>query len=173
MRPAANRAVVLLRNVLARLRSEEKGAALVETTLLMPFLLITCAGVFEFGNLFYQKLLVEAGVRDAARYAARCPTAGGFTCSDTIAKEIAVYGIPGGSTPRVSGWATSDVTITREITANPFDAGSGNYAYRGGGPVTTIKVTANFTYNGGGLLDFIGFDEITISALQEERYIGW
>ena len=140
----------------------------------MPFLLVTCAGVFEFGNLFYQKLLVEAGVRDAARYVARCPATAGFTCSDAIAKEIAIYGEPAGATPRVSGWDdTSTVTITRETTPNPFNADTGTYDYRGGGPITTIRVTASFTYDGGGLLDFIGFDDVTLGALHEERYIGW
>src|SRR5688572_16566479 len=84
--------VALLRRSARRFRREERGAALVETTLLMPFLLFTCAGVFEFGNLFYQKLLIEAGVRDAARYVARCTTT--FPCSDTIAANIAVYGMP-------------------------------------------------------------------------------
>jgi Flp pilus assembly pilin Flp len=164
--------VALLRRSARRLRREERGAALVETTLLMPFLLVTCAGVFEFGNMFYQKLLVEAGVRDAARYLARCPTVigtPGFPCSEDIAKEIAVYGAPGGSTPRVAGWDEDDVTVLppRE-TPNP-----GFVLYRGNDPILTIRVSASFTYDGGGLLDFIGFDDITLSALHEERYIGW
>ena len=50
------------------------------------------AGVFEFGQLFYQKLLMEAGLRDGGRYAARCNpdfyTAGGLSC-EQIARNIA------------------------------------------------------------------------------------
>jgi Flp pilus assembly protein TadG len=151
---------------------QERGAALVETTLLMPFLLVTCAGVFEFGTLFYQKLLIEAGVRDAARYAARCTLPSVAVCEAT-AKEIAVFGAPAGTTPRVGGWAPSDVVITPETTANTFDPITSTYDYRGGSTITTIRVTASFTYNGQGMLAFIGFNDITLSAEHEERFIGW
>lgn len=153
---------------------DQRGAAMVETTLLMPFLLFMCAGVFEFGNLFYQKLLVEAGVRDAARYAARCPTMAGFTCNDSIAQQIAVYGIPaGGTAPRVADWAPVDVQITRRTTANPFDPVSGNYSYRGGPTITTIHVQTSFNYGEVGFLAVLGLDAITLTAVHEERYIGW
>jgi hypothetical protein len=155
-----------------RFHDDTCGAALVETTLLMPFLLVTCAGVFEFGNLFYHKLLVEAGVRDAARYAARCTLPSEAICEQR-AEELGVYGALGGSTPRVQGWTTDDVEIERLETDNTFDADAGAYPYRGGPTITTIHVTASFTYDGGGLLSFIGFDEITLSALHEERFIGW
>src|SRR5687767_7650296 len=111
---------------------DRRGAALIETTLLMPFLLFACAGVFEFGNLFYQKLLVEAGVRDAARYVARC-TWPSLTACVTTGEEIAVFGEPGGSDPRVDGFTTGDVDIdqTYRETANTADE-DGNYPYRGG-----------------------------------------
>ena len=163
-----------LRDLFDRFRCDTDGLALVETTILMPFLLLTCAGVFEFGNLLYQKLLIEAGVRDAARYVARCTVAAGFTCSDSTAQQIAVYGVPaGGIAPRVDGWAPSDVLITRQSTANPFDAGSGNYSYRGGLTIDTIRVTTSYTYDGVGILPYLGLDSITLSAVHEERYIGW
>ena len=45
---------------------------LIEMTLITPLMLAISAGVFEFGNLIQQKLLVEAGLRDGARYASRC-----------------------------------------------------------------------------------------------------
>ena len=161
---------------LRRFGMETTGAALVETTLLMPFLLMLSAGVFEFGNLLYQRLLLEGGVRDAARYAARCPQVAGvtFDCSDAKAKNVAVYGDPdGGATPRVTGWTVSMVTITPQTTANNFDPVEGTYDYRGGPTITTIHVETSFTYTGTGLLPYIGFDNIVLNAVHEERYIGW
>jgi hypothetical protein len=167
------------KRIVSRLRRfgmETTGAALVETTLLMPFLLMLSAGVFEFGNLLYQRLLLEGGVRDAARYAARCPQVAGvtFDCSDAKAKNVAVYGDPdGGATPRVRDWSTSLVTIARPETANNFDPVDGTYDYRGGPTITTIHVETSFTYTGTGLLPYIGFDNIVLNAVHEERYIGW
>lgn len=173
------------KRIVSRLRRfgmETTGAALVETTLLMPFLLMLSAGVFEFGNLLYQRLLLEGGVRDAARYAARCPQVAGatFDCSDAKAKNVAVYGNPDGvAPPRVTGWTTEasaqscGVAITRETTANNFDPVEGTYDYRGGPTITTIHVETCFTYIGTGLLPYIGFDNIVLNAVHEERYIGW
>ena len=53
----------LLRH-LKRFRREERGAILVEMTLITPLMIVLSAGVFEFGNLIHQKLLIEAGLRD-------------------------------------------------------------------------------------------------------------
>ncbi len=40
--------------------------------LITPLMLLLSAGVFEFGNHDPPKLLMEAGLSDAARFAARC-----------------------------------------------------------------------------------------------------
>ncbi|TIP37870.1 MAG: pilus assembly protein, partial [Mesorhizobium sp.] len=57
-----------LRQILARFRSDENGVALVEMAIVMPFVLLLSAGVFEFSNILNTRLLLEAGVEDAARY---------------------------------------------------------------------------------------------------------
>ena len=61
-----------LKSILERFRSDDLGAILVEMTLITPLMITLSAGVFEFGNLIHQKLLIEAGLRDGARYGARC-----------------------------------------------------------------------------------------------------
>ncbi|WP_292393699.1 TadE/TadG family type IV pilus assembly protein, partial [Mesorhizobium sp.] len=106
---------------LDRFRRDSRGAVLVEMTLITPLMLILSAGVFEFGNLIHNKLLMEAGLSDAARFAARCNSqlytqAGlaAINCAD-IATNIAVFGkaaVTVTDVPRVSGWQTSDVTVT-------------------------------------------------------------
>ena len=61
-----------LKHLRDRFRRDERGAVLVEMTLITPLMILLSAGVFEFGNFIHQKLLMEAGLNDAARYAARC-----------------------------------------------------------------------------------------------------
>jgi hypothetical protein len=146
------------------------GSALVETTIMMPFLLILCAGVFSFGDLFYKRLLIETGVRDASRYLARCSIA--TECTQTKAQRIAVYGNPAGSgNERVDGWEIGDVSVSYSDITN--DDGSGNKLYRGGATIKIVGVSTSFSYTGTGLLGFIGFSSIDISAAHEERVVGW
>ena len=81
---------------LDRFRREQRGTALVEMALIAPLMLILSAGVFEFGNLIHKKLLMEAGLSDAARFAARCNsqlyTKAGLTinCADICHKHRGV-----------------------------------------------------------------------------------
>src|SRR4029079_14292798 len=62
----------MLSRYLSRFRRDQRGAVIVEMTLITRLMLVLSAGVFEFGNLIHDKLLMEAGLTDAARYAARC-----------------------------------------------------------------------------------------------------
>lgn len=51
-------------------RAEEKGAALIEFAILMPFLILLLIGIIEFAWLFSQNLDVRHGAREGARLAA-------------------------------------------------------------------------------------------------------
>lgn len=173
-----------LRQATLAFRDDTRGVALVETAILLPFLLLLSAGVFEFGALFYQRLMVEEGVRDAARYLARCNETAysPSPCSDTIAKYLAVYGNTDGpvsGSPRVPDWTIAEVTITtNDISA--VDANSGDRLYRGGttdgsgNPVIqVIDVTTSLPYSGVGFLSFLGINSLNITAQHEERKVGW
>ena len=50
--------------------SDDRGAALVETAVVAPILLLLIFGIVEFGLLFGVKLDVSQGAREAARLAA-------------------------------------------------------------------------------------------------------
>ena len=153
---------------------EERGAVLVEMTLITPLMIVLSAGVFEFGNLIHQKLLIEAGLRDAARYAARCTDA--VTGVDCLAnaRNIAVFGSVAGTTARVSGWDDADVVITTYETDNNVDPDTGLQDYRGtDAEVVTIRATTSIPYAAVGLLAVIGIDGITLNATHEERFIGY
>lgn len=46
----------------------EKGQAMVEMAIVLPILLLVLFGIIEFGWIFYNKLSVENGTREAGRY---------------------------------------------------------------------------------------------------------
>ncbi|MCT8972703.1 TadE/TadG family type IV pilus assembly protein [Microbaculum marinisediminis] len=161
---------------LRRFARDTRGAALLEVTVLMPFLLVLCAGVFEFGTLFYQKMLIETGVRDAARYMSRC-NAAEATCKGT-AVNIAVYGNPQGTgQSRVDGWTMSPADITYPIDEpTPLDEAN-NPMYRGSW-LRVVRVETTYSYTGGGLLAFLEnlgavTSPIDINVAHEQRVIGW
>jgi Flp pilus assembly protein TadG len=151
------------------------GSAVVEGAVLMPVLLALVGGVYEFSWVFYQQKLVEAGVRDAARYLSRVPASAspcdasdpGGTSYTTYAKNIAVYGSPttSGFNRRVNGWTTGAVTIT----CPTFDNSAGNYL----GPATLYRVlaTTSFTDPSLGFFGLLGLSAPNISARHEELYI--
>src|SRR5206468_252085 len=49
------------------------GSALLEGAVLTPLLLVVLGGVYEFSWIYHKQKLIEAGVRDAARYLSRVP----------------------------------------------------------------------------------------------------
>jgi Flp pilus assembly protein TadG len=164
-------------SVIRRFRREERGTALTETAIMMPFLLILSAGVFEFGNVIYQKLLIEAGLRDGARYLARCDVTFNTSipsCED-FARNIAACGGTEACTTtssRVSGWGPGHIVIEYHVTDNPLDA-DGLPAYRGDATIRTVELRTTFNYTGTALLNFIGVPGINLGAAHQERYIGW
>lgn len=166
-----------MRSILRHLKlfhRDERGAILVEMTLITPLMIALSAGVFEFGNLIHQKLLIEAGLRDAARYTARCTDA--VTGVDCLAnaRAIAAFGSVGGTTARVSGWDSADVVVTTYETDNNVDPDTGLQDYRGtGAEVITVRAVTSIPYVPVGLLAVIIEGTITLNATHEERFIGY
>lgn len=166
--------------IIAAFFGEERGAVLVEMTLITPFVLLLSAGVFEFSNILYTRLSLESGVKDAARYMARC-SLGWSTCTDN-AKNLAVNGAIAGGVARVSGWVTTDVTITSDCSGSPVsancfattDPSTGGELYRSGsGYVNVVDVSTSYSYAGSGLWGFLGFGTLDLTATHQERVIGW
>ncbi len=171
----------MLKLALVPLWRNRRGSVMVEMAAILPFLMALGCGVFEFGAFFYQYQMVEAGVRDAARYMARVTdTASSLTPCDPVvlaskvanAKDIAVMGVIGGATKRVSWWNEADVTVDYATTiANPMIGGYPTYR----GPRTGIRiinVSTSASYPGVGFLSFLGLSPPTISLSHQERCIG-
>lgn len=144
---------------------EEAGAILAEALLVIPVVTIFAAGVIEFGNVFWQRHQMENGVRDAARYWARCRS--GYTCSATVAKNIALYGSHSSSSGqvRVPGWTDPSLVTLQPATPADFPLKTTNYS--------AVIVTGSLTYSASPLFALLQIPPITITVRHEQRYIGW
>ncbi|PBC01420.1 pilus assembly protein TadE [Mesorhizobium sp. WSM3860] len=173
-----------LSRALSRFRRDERGTVLVEMAIVAPLMFILSAGVFEFGNLIHDKLLIEAGLEDGARFAARCNsqlyTDAGLTidCANT-ARNIAIFGNVAGSPPaRVRDWRTTDVTINIADPAtcrNAIDPSTGTVLYLSTtAQVCIVRASATYPYasrDSVGFLSLLNISGITLSASHEERLI--
>jgi len=160
-----------LRHTIGKFHRDDKGAALVEVAITAPLVLLLSAGVFEFSNVLNTRLLLEAGVEDAARYMARCSDGTWNNCV-TLGKNLAVNGAVTGGSARVTGWTTAAVTVTKTSTA-AVD-GSGNQLYLSNtGTVDVVQVSTSLPYSGIGFWDFLGFGTINVTASHQERVFGW
>lgn len=167
---------VFLRQLIRRFRDDEAGSVLVEMTLITPLMISLSAGVFEFSNIIHRRLLIEAGLTDAARYIARCvhEDADKPACG-TAAVNLAVTGTTDGSgTVRVSGWAANAITLIYIDTPVTVDPATGLQNYRSSSDqVEVVQASTSYSYTGTGLLDFLGFSPLTLSVSHQERITGW
>lgn len=150
----------------------ERGVALAELAVVLPFVTVLGLGVLEFANYFYNFQLIQNGVRDAARFAASLPyDSANKTKNDTAIKNLAVTGLASGGTPRVSWWPTTSVSVTWATVANPTLAG-GSQSYRYSGDVPVVTVSTSVDYPSLGFLGFLGLNNFKIRANHMERVFG-
>jgi Flp pilus assembly protein TadG len=141
------------------------GSALVEATIVVPFLFILIFGAFEFSWLFYTHQKVSTGVRDAARYAARSDAPCG-SATITDAQNLATTGqITAAGDPRVSGWTAGNVNVACASVDNS------DHAYRGNTTITIVTASTNFADNSLGFFSFLGLTVPTIAISHSERAI--
>ncbi|WP_044874907.1 TadE family protein [Pseudomonas sp. LFM046] len=98
----------------------ERGAAMVEFAITLPFLLLLMLAIGEIGRMLFQYNTLLQANRDAVRYVAGKawnPTLGTVDLSLQLqaeTKNLAVYGlpvVPSGGQPLVPGLTTGDVQI--------------------------------------------------------------
>ena len=144
---------------------DTEGSPLAEATVLVPVLFALTFGVYEFSWVFYTHQLVSAGVRDAARYAAKTgDPCGGATIAD--AQNLATTGqITSGGTARVMGWSAGSVTLSCASIDNSA------HTYRGDSTITIVTVATSFTDNSLGFFPYLGLTAPTISVSHSERAI--
>jgi len=160
-----------LKQLFRRFRSDEQGIAFVEMAIVTPVVLLLAAGVFEFSNILNKRLLLEAGVEDAARYMARCNDSSWTNCV-TLGKNLAVNGAVTGGTARVTGWTTAQVTVNKTSTA-AVDSNGNELYLSSTSAVNVVEVSTSLPYSGTGLWAYLGFGTINITASHQERVFGW
>ncbi len=138
----------------------QQGAVMVEVLMVVPIMLVFALGVLEFGALFWERQLMQTGVRDAARYLARCNPA--FSpCSIAEARNIAFFGNPAGEGAlRLPVWHLDDQLTVQQ----PFPPAEG----RG-----LVTVTGHFTYEGSPLVSALRLPLIEVRYANTQRYAGW
>jgi Flp pilus assembly protein TadG len=135
---------------------DDEGVAMTEALIAVPFLTFLAVAVLEFGSLFWQREQMETGLRDAARYMARCRHASGC---DSTASNLAYYGNSNGTGAlRVPDW---DAATSPIIFANPAGIGG------------VISATSTHQLVNSPLFGWLGVGPITITAGNEQRRIGW
>ncbi len=78
-----------LRRRLVRFGADRRGSAIMEFALGLPVLMIVLVGVFEVCMLVFANVLLEGGVRAAARYGITGRAVGGASREEQIANIIA------------------------------------------------------------------------------------
>ena len=115
--------------------ARQRGLALVETAITLPFLLFVMLAASEVTSAFVTLTTLTKTVRDGARYAAEEAIDGSLTVNLTDAlqnetKRLVVYGNKAGSgTPLVNGLTTGNVTVNA-VGADNIEV-SVNYPYSG------------------------------------------
>src|ERR1700722_13392096 len=117
--------IVSARRAIKSLWNSCQGTAMVETAIILPVFLTLVGGVYEFSFFLYQQQLATSGVRDAARYLALTADPNSLP-RQTDARNLAVSGSIDGGSPRVPGWATTDISIAvNSLYSNVGSSGVG------------------------------------------------
>ena len=171
------------------LRQDHSGTAMLELVIILPALLVIGLGVIEFGNLIFQRHMIENGVRDAARFIAGMPGCG--TPDEAVRKQdgadLATYGeirrITGNQNPnpdpplRVPGWSLA----TTDITCGTVSQSQGTLELRGdiNGDIHVVRIRTEVQYGNMdlgllGVLDElgVGFSTLSFPVIHEERVYG-
>jgi Flp pilus assembly protein TadG len=144
------------------------GSALMEMTLIIPVTISLMVGAVDFAMALATLATGGKSVHDAARYLASLPATavcGGTPWGVTNAKKLAVYGNTAGTgNPLISGWSTTNVTVTYTsgCTSSPLQA-------------FNITVTASIPYSSiivAGFLPMIA-STYTMSATHQEASLAW
>jgi hypothetical protein len=157
----------------------DRAAAVVELTLVLPFLILITAGLSEFGLMVSQQQVIPKSVRDAARYAARtpvtfktCPLNGqpewGALVTDT--QNVALRGSVSASAPLLISTFNNASMVTVADSCAP--AGTFLSTAGGGNDIPVITVTATVPYAGIGFLAFLGLSTFNLTAAHAEMWTG-
>jgi Flp pilus assembly protein TadG len=111
-----------------------RGTAILELAMVAPLFFLLCAGIIDFGRLFFVQMTMQDALRQAARYASTGQHLSGSdpntgqaytrvaSIQQIITTEAAAAGVPAGSI---------------SVSVSSATGGSGNP----GGPLDTVKIS--------------------------------
>ena len=160
----------------ASLWRDQKGSALLEGAVVLPFLFVLMFGVYDFSWYFYQQHLITTGIRDAARYLARSanacdPTSPAWSADTANAGNLATTGYVTGGTARVSGWNAQLVSVECTPIDNRVGV-DGLRNYRGDAVVYVVTVSTRFADRSLGFFRILRLPAPIISVSHSQRVIG-
>jgi len=145
--------------MIANLRKNERGVELVEFALVLPFLLLCCVGMIEFGRAYFTYNILTKAVRDGARFASadRISTTGVIPSGTvTNVQRVVVYGnTTGTGTPKLVGLSTAQVSVTPDRVS-----------------VSEQYITVGVAYSYAPLSRMIMPASITLSPTVKMRFVG-
>jgi hypothetical protein len=156
-----------MRPLLTRLRRDCRGTAVVETTIVLPVILLLLFCLIEAGWALHHQHVLAKTVRDAARYLARvplaCPAGGdpNWATARTNAQHLAMTGQLTGGTALVRGWTEASFSVADPVCLN-----------WSGRAVQMITVSANVPHQDLGLLGYFGLGPMNLAAANQQVHIG-
>ncbi|MFO1131700.1 MAG: TadE family protein [Hyphomicrobiales bacterium] len=150
--------------------ASDSGAAVLETAVVLPIILILMGGIYDFGRAYATMSAAQKSLRGAVRYLSLQPF--GFVCSNTAkgnAKNLALYGNTAGTgNALVSGWQAADISVSvLDVNDAPITDCS-SYP-------TVVKISMSSTkvpYNSL-MWGIVGLpNAINMTVAHQERWIG-
>lgn len=148
--------------MLNRLRREENGAILVEFALVTPLILMIMATVLELGMALHQSNLLEKQVMAGASLAAHATYPLNAATTTRVTNLVRTGTVDGGS-DLLEGWSEAGASL--QITTQTYNLDGETVPY--------VQVSASVPYVAmmPGLLDFLGFNDFSMSTAHEEVFI--
>lgn len=115
-------------------RRVQRGVAMIELAIALPFMLLLMLATAEFGRMLGDYDTLTKAVRDGVRYAASTAAVGSTgvvsitpAIATAVANLVATGNVGGSGTPLLPGLVAADVTVTD--AGNGFVSVSATYAY--------------------------------------------
>ena len=116
---------------LSRILRDTLGQSVAEFAIVLPLLLTTFFGIFEFGRYYYTRISLQHAVREATRFAVTGNVLIDDESGDPLSRPNSII--------RVIVENTSNIDVDLEnVTITPAD---------GGGPEDIVRVAVEFRYD--------------------------
>jgi Flp pilus assembly protein TadG len=159
------------------LLADRTGSAAVEMALSLPILLVLAFGALEVGNYFLSEHVVDKAVRDASRYAARLALTNYPNCTSVAStaaqqiRNVARTGDPGGTNPRLWGWADGNTTVSVSCdNVSSYGTGGIYTDFPNGAPIVTVTASVPYTTFFGSM--GVGATTLNLYAQSQAAVIG-